>query len=192
MEKLLRRCWETSNPLHIRYHDEEWGVPLHDDQRFFEFLALGGFQAGLSWWLILKRREDLREAFDSFNPKKVASYTTEDVERLMNARGIIRNRAKIQSTINNARHFLEIQKEFGSFDYFIWKFVKNKPINNVFTKLSMLPSETKESRAISLELRKRNFLFVGPTICYAFMQAAGLVNDHLVSCFRHNEIKKQQ
>ena len=188
----LKRCWHTSEPLYTKYHDEEWGVPLHDDQEFFEFLILESFQAGLSWWLILQRRENLREAFDGFNPKKMTSYTAEDVERLMNASGMIRNRAKIRSAINNACCFLKIQQEFGSFDNFVWKFVGGRPSNNAFAESTMVPSGTTESRTMSRELKKMNFQFMGPTICYAFMQATGLVNDHLIGCFRHNEIRELQ
>jgi DNA-3-methyladenine glycosylase I len=183
-----KRCWNVDKPLYIKYHDEEWGVPVHDDQRLFEFLVLDGFQAGLSWWLILERRETFRDAFDGFEPKTVAKYGAEDVERLMKAPGVVKNRAKIVATINNAQQVLKIQKEFGSFDAFIWKFVYGKTIQNALTKLSEIPAETKESKAMSLGLKKRGFKFVGPTICYAFMQAAGLVNDHLVDCFRYPQL----
>jgi DNA-3-methyladenine glycosylase I len=187
MSPKLERCWKTSDPLHISYHDKEWGVPLHDDNKFFEFLVLGGFQAGLTWWLILSRRELFRQAFDCFIPKRVASYGVDDVERLMSAPGIIHNKMKIMAAINNAQRFLEVQSEFGSFDSFIWTFV-NGTIHNSFSTLADLPSETEDSKRMSKELRKRGFKFVGPTICYAFMQATGLVNDHLVSCFRSKEL----
>ncbi len=186
----LRRCWNTTDPLYIRYHDEEWGVPVHDEQRLFEFLALEGFQAGLSWQLILQRRESLREAFDGFNPRRIAEYTERDVERAMDFPGMIRNRAKILSVVTNARCFLGVQREFGSFDGFVWKFVDGRPVDRKLVESSMLPSKTEESEAMSRELRRRGFKFVGPTICYAFMQATGLVNDHLVSCFRHGEIRE--
>ncbi|MGD0643824.1 MAG: DNA-3-methyladenine glycosylase I [Candidatus Bathyarchaeia archaeon] len=185
-----KRCWNVDKPLYVNYHDVEWGVPVHDDQKLFEFLVLDGFQAGLSWWLILERREAFREAFDGFDPAKVAKYTIKDVERIMRAPGVVKNRAKIAAAINNAKQLLKVQKEFGSFDAFIWQFVNGKTIQNAFTKLSDLPAETEESRAISRELKKRGFKFVGPTICYAFMQAAGIVNDHLVDCFRYAQLRR--
>jgi DNA-3-methyladenine glycosylase I len=184
----MQRCWNTSDLLYIKYHDEEWGVPVHDDRKLFEFIVLDGFQAGLTWWLILQRREALKIAFDNFNPDIISKYNSKDIERLLNAQGMIKNKAKIAATINNARIFLEVQKEFGSFDKFIWGFVNGKPILNSFKSLSELPSETEESRKMSKELKRRGFKFVGPTICYAFMQAAGLVNDHLVDCFRHGQL----
>ena len=189
MTSALKRCWNVDNPLYIRYHDEEWGVPVHDDQKLFEFLVLDGFQAGLSWWLILERREMFRAAFDGFAPAKVAKYTSKDVERLMKAPGVVKNRSKIYATITNAKLVLEVQKEMGSFDSFIWQFVNGKTIQNAFKDFSEVPAETEESQAMSRELKKRGFKFVGPTICYAFMQAAGLVNDHLVDCFRYNQLK---
>ena len=184
------RCWNTDNPLYVKYHDEEWGTPVHDDKTLFEFLVLEGFQAGLTWELILKRREALRKAFDDFDPEKIAEYTDEDVRRLMNNPAVIRNRAKILAAINNARRFKEIRADFGSFDDFVWQFVGGKPINHAFLDFSNFPSESEESRAMSKELKKRGFKFVGPTICYAFMQAVGLVNDHLVKCFRYDQIRK--
>lgn len=192
MCKECERCWNTDNPIHIEYHDYEWGVPLHADQRFFEFLVLGGFQAGLTWWLILQRREAFRKAFDDFDPNKVANYTSNDIERLMKTPFVIHNKVKIKAAINNATCFLKVQKEFGSFDAYIWQFVNGKTINNSFSGLSELPSETEESIAMSNDLRKRGFKFVGPTICYAFMQATGMVNDHVISCFRYGQIKKLQ
>ena len=192
MNAALKRCWTTEKPLYIRYHDEEWGVPLHDDKKLFEFLILDGFQAGLSWWLILERRDMLREAFDNFDFEKVAKYSSDDFTRLMNAPGVIKNKAKISSAINNAQQFLKIQAEFGTFDAFIWQFVKGKSINNKFTSFSEVPAETEESRAMSRELKRRGFKFVGPTICYAFMQAAGLVNDHLTWCFRYEQIRNAE
>jgi DNA-3-methyladenine glycosylase I len=190
MRKELVRCWDTINPLYVRYHDEEWGMPLHDDKKLFELLILEGFQAGLSWDLILNRREALRKAFSSFDPEKIARYTSKDVTRLMSNPEVIRNRAKILAAINNARRFKEIAKTFGSFDSFVWSFVDGKPIDHALKDFSKLPSESEESRAMSKELKKRGFKFVGPTTCYSFIQAAGLVNDHLVHCFRYKEISK--
>src|SRR5208337_930221 len=163
MEKKLTRCWDTDNPLYVSYHDEEWGTPVHDDRTLFEFLTLEGFQAGLTWELILKRRTTLRKAFDNFNPDKIARYTDEDVERLMKDPGVIRNRAKILATINNAGRFREVKKEFGSFDALIWKFVRRKTINHALKNFSNMPAESEESRAMSKELKKRGFKFVGPT-----------------------------
>ena len=189
MTASLKRCWNVDKPLYIRYHDEEWGVPVHNDQKLFEFLVLEGFQAGLSWWLILERREAFRTAFDGFNFANVAKFTDKDFERLMKTHGIVKNRAKISATITNAKQLLKVQREFGSFDMFIWQFVHGKTIQNVFRDLSEMPAETEESRAMSSELKKRGFKFVGPTICYAFMQAVGLVNDHLVGCFRYSQLQ---
>ncbi len=183
------RCWNTDNPLYVRYHDEEWGVPVHKDNKLFEFLVLDCFQAGLSWLIILSKRDSFRKAFDNFDPQKVARYTNKEVEHLVENSDIVRNKSKILAAINNAGCFLEIQKEFGSFDSYIWKFVKGRPIQNSFIQLSDLPAESEESKAMSKDLKKIGFQFVGPTICYAFMQAAGLVNDHLVTCFRYNQIK---
>lgn len=184
------RCWnDHTEPIQIKYHDKEWGVPVHNDQKLFEFLVLGGFQAGLTWWLILKRREIFRKAFDLFEPAKVANYTANDIDRIMNTEGVIKNKLKINSAINNAKQLLKIQEEFGSFNAFIWKFVRGKTIQNSFLSLEELPAETEESKAMSKELKKRGFTFVGPTICYAFMQATGLVNDHIVQCHRHKELK---
>ena len=188
MKPHLTRCWNTENPLYIRYHDEEWGVPIHDDKRLFEMLVLEGFQAGLTWELILKRREAFKKAFAGFDPKAVAKFTTSDAENILSNPKVIRNRAKILATINNAAKFMEIQNEFGSFDKFIWQFVREKPMAHAFTFMSALPSQTVESCAMSRELKNRGFKFVGPTICYAFMQAVGMVNDHLVSCFRYDQI----
>lgn len=190
MGKKLMRCWDTNKPLYIKYHDEEWGTPVHDDKRLFEFLVLEGFQAGLTWELILKRREALREAFRGFDPERIARYTDEDVNRLMNNPSVIRNRAKILAAINNARRFREIQKELGSFDAFVWRFVRGRTVDHALRDFSNLPPESEESRAMSMELKKRGFKFVGPTICYAFMQAVGLVNDHLVNCFRYEQVKR--
>ena len=185
----VKRCgWSTTDPLYIEYHDREWGVPLHDDQRLFEFLALEGAQAGLSWLTILKRRPGYRKAFDGFDPRKVARYDPAKVRRLLADRGIIRNRAKIESAITNAWAFLDIQEEFGSFDRYIWKFVGGRPKVNRFRSLGELPARTCLSDRISSDLRSRGFSFVGPTIIYAHMQATGMVNDHLVSCFRHGQL----
>lgn len=190
MDKELVRCWNTENPLYIKYHDEEWGTPLHDNIRLFELLVLDGFQAGLTWELILKRREALRKAFDNFDPNKMAQYTDEDVQRLMNNPEVIRNKAKVLAAINNARRFKEVQNDFGSFDAFIWQFVGGKTIDHALKDYSHLPAQSEESKRMSKELKKRGFKFVGPTICYAFMQAAGLVNDHLVRCFRYKQIRR--
>ncbi len=189
MNKMLKRCWDVTQPLYVKYHDEEWGVPVHDDRKHFEYLVLDGFQAGLSWGLILDRRQKLRRAFDGFDPEKIANYTAADVTRLLGAEGMIKNKLKISATIANAQQFLKIQRQFGSFDSFIWQFVNGRTIHNAFSKMSEIPAETEESRAMSKELKTRSFKFVGPTICYAYMQAAGLVNDHLTCCFRYKQIK---
>ena len=190
MEKKPIRCWNTDNPLYVKYHDEEWGTPVHDDRTLFELLTLEGFQAGLTWDLVLKRRVALRKAFNNFDPDKIARYKDEDVKRLMNDQSVIRNRSKILATINNAGRFREVRKEFGSFDSFIWKFVQGRTLNHALKDFSKIPAESEESKAMSRELKKRGFKFVGPTICYAFMQAVGMVNDHLVTCFRHDQIKQ--
>lgn len=183
------RCdWPGNDPLMTRYHDEEWEVPLHDDQKLFECIILDGAQAGLMWKTILDKREGYRKAFHNFDARKVAKYTEKDNKRLLNNAGIVRNRLKIKSAIQNAQVFLTTQKKFGSFDTYIWQFVNGKPIKNHFKKLSDLPAMTKEAEAMSKDLKKRGFNFVGPTICYAFMQAAGMVNDHITSCFRYNEV----
>ena len=186
----LKRCWNVDKLLYIRYHDEEWGVPVHDDQKLFEFLVLDGFQVGLSWWLILERREMFRAAFDGFDPVKVAGYTAKDVERLLTAPEVVKNCAKILAAITNAQQFLMVQREFGSFDAYIWQFVNGKTIQNAFKDFSEMPAQTEESQAMSRDLKKRGFKFAGPTICYAFMQAAGLVNDHLVYCFRYTQLNR--
>jgi DNA-3-methyladenine glycosylase I len=188
----MKRCaWaEGSSPLMLKYHDEEWGVPVHNDRKLFEFLILEGAQAGLSWNTILNRRHNYRKAFDRFDIAKVAKYTRPDVIRLLKDKGIIRNRLKINATIENAKAFLKVKKEFGSFDAYIWQFVGGKPKNNRFSKISQLPAQTEESQAMSRNLRKRGFRFVGPTICYAFMQAVGMVNDHTTDCFRYREINR--
>ena len=188
----LERCaWSSmsSNPLMIQYHDEEWGVPAHDDRSLFEFLALEGAQAGLSWETILNKRENYRKAFSRFEPAKVARYDSGDVKRLLGNPGIVRNRLKIQATITNAREFLGVRKEVGSFDKYIWEFVEGKPIQHRLKSFGDLPSTTTESDALSKDLKKRGFRFVGSTICYAFMQAVGMVNDHTTNCFRYNDLK---
>ena len=185
------RCdWGTTSPLYIDYHDNEWGVPIHDDRTLFEFLILEGAQAGLSWETVLKKRENYRKAFNDFDPVKVSRYGDKKIEALLGNKGIIRNRLKIASAINNAKRFLEVQKEFGTFDAYIWQFVNGKPITNRFKSIQELPATTKESDVMSKDLKKRGFTFVGPTICYAHMQATGMVNDHVVGCFRYKEIKK--
>ena len=172
----------------IKYHDEEWGVPLHDDKGLFEFFVLDAFQAGLSWSTILNKRENFRKAFDDFDYEKIAKYNEKDYERLANDAGIIRNRLKILATIENAKQFMKIQEEFGSFDKYIWGFVNHKPIMNNFKTMKEIPAKTEISDEMSKDLKKRGFKFVGSTICYAFMQAAGLVHDHTVDCFRYQEI----
>jgi DNA-3-methyladenine glycosylase I len=186
----VQRCdWATSDPLYIRYHDTEWGVPLHDDQRLFEFLVLEGMQAGLSWLTILRKRENFRRAFDGFDPSKVARYNERKIQRLLNDPGIIRNRQKIEAAIQNARAFLQIQDEFGSFDTYSLQFVGGKPIVNGWQTVAEITAKTPESEAFSRDLIQRGFRFVGPTIVYAHMQATGLVQDHVVSCFRYKELK---
>lgn len=192
-QKTRIRCsWSTSDPAYIRYHDREWGVAVHNDRKLFEFLILEGMQAGLSWLTILRKRKNFRKAFDNFNPKKVARYGRARVRKLMGDKGIIRNRLKIKSAIENAKAFLRIQKEFGSFDKYVWQFVDGKPKVNRWKSLRDIPAKTKESDAMSKDLKKRGFRFVGSTICYAHMQATGMVNDHVVSCFRHKELSKRR
>ncbi len=185
------RCpWvEPNNKLYEAYHDEEWGVPTHDDHKHFEFLILEGAQAGLSWLTILKRRAGYRQAFANFDPKKVATFDEQKILELLNFEGIIRNKLKVRSAVNNAKCFLAIQKEFGSFDNYIWQFVQGRTIQNQWKSLKELPPKTKESEALSKDLKKRGFTFVGPTVMYAHMQATGLVNDHLVDCFRYHQLQ---
>jgi DNA-3-methyladenine glycosylase I len=184
------RCpWCGNDPIYIEYHDAEWGVPVHEERRHFEFILLEGAQAGLSWLTILKRREGYRRAFADFDPEKVARYGEDEVERLRGDTGIIRNERKIRAAVGNARAFLDVQEEFGSFDRYIWRFVDGAPIVNEFSEMSEVPAETELSRTISKELKGRGFSFVGPTIVYAHMQATGLVNDHLTGCFRHRELR---
>jgi DNA-3-methyladenine glycosylase I len=187
----MKRCTWPSNELAIRYHDEEWGVPLHDEKKLFEFLTLEGAQAGLSWDTILRKRENYRKAFDNFDFNKVAKYTDKRVERLMLDEGIIRNRLKIASTISNAKAFLKVRKEFGSFDAYIWSFVNYKPIVNKWKESRQVPATSPVSDTISKDLKQRGFNFVGSTIVYAHMQATGMVNDHLVSCFRHKLCREE-
>ena len=191
MKDDIQRCaWLGDDPLMLTYHDEEWGVPVHDDKKHFEYLILDAFQAGLSWRTVLNKRKSFRKAFSNFNPKAVAQYDARKIKELLKDAGIIRNRLKISGAIKNAKAFLEIQKEFGSFNIYIWQFTNHQTIHNRWSDLKKLPAKTKESDAMSQDLKKRGFTFVGSTICYAYMQAAGLVNDHIVRCFRHREMRK--
>jgi DNA-3-methyladenine glycosylase I len=184
------RCgWVTKDPLYLRYHDEEWGVPLHDDRRLFEFLILEGAQAGLSWLTILRKREHYRRAFARFDARKVGEFAAADVTRLLADEGIVRNQLKIDSAITNARAFLAVQKEHGSFDRYIWSFVAGAPIQNSWRSLADVPAKTEVAARLSRELQQRGFRFVGPTIMYAFMQAVGMVNDHLVGCYRYRPVR---
>ena len=183
------RCAWATTDAYVLYHDREWGVPQHDDQVLFEFLILEGAQAGLSWSTILEKRGNYRRAFDNFQPAKVAKYDARRIATLLSDPGIVRNRLKVQSAVANARGFLEVQKEFGSFDGYIWRFIGGRPRRNAWVSLKEIPARTPESDAMSKDLLGRGFKFVGPTICYAYMQAVGMVNDHLVSCFRHRQIK---
>ncbi len=185
---MITRCEWPRNELAIRYHDEEWGVPVHEDGKHFEFLMLEAAQAGLSWDTVLKKRENYRAAFAGFEPVRVAAFTEADVERLMNDSGIIRNRLKIKAAISNASHFLKIQDEFGSFSQYIWQFTDGKTIVNQWRSIAEAPATSKESDALSKDLKKRGFKFVGSTICYSHMQAAGLINDHITSCFRYRQL----
>lgn len=183
------RCgWAASHPLELAYHDQEWGVPVHNDARLFEFLVLEGAQAGLSWRTVLLKRENYRRAFANFDIAMVAKFTQRNVARLLRDPGLIRNRLKILSAITNARKVLEVQKEFGSFDQYMWQFVGGKPIKHDYSRLSDIPARTNESDAMSQALKRRGFKFVGSTICYAFMQAVGMVNDHTTNCYRYNEV----
>jgi len=185
------RCeWTGSDPLMVAYHDQEWGVPLHDDQKLFEFLILEGMQAGLSWMTILRKRDNFRAAFDEFDPHRVAQYDQGKFEELMANAGIIRNRRKIEAAKQNAQAFLAVQKEFGSFDNYMWQFVGGKPLVNAWKMMSEIPSKTAESEAMSKDLKNRGFNFVGPTICYAHMQATGMVNDHTMDCIRYLDCQK--
>ncbi len=185
---MKKRCaWCESSDLYRKYHDEEWGVPLHDDDQLFEFLILEGFQAGLSWSTILNKREDFRIAFDGFDARIVAEYTEEKVQELLKNEKIIRNKLKVRAAITNAQHFLRIQKEYGSFDKYIWQFTKHQTLKNKFKTLDEVPATTDLSDVMSKQLKKNGFKFVGSTICYAFMQATGMVNDHVIDCFRYEE-----
>jgi len=188
---MKNRCsWCESSELYIKYHDEEWGVPVHDDDELFEMLCLEGAQAGLSWITVLKKRAHYRKVFDRFNAKKMAKYTEAKRAKLLADPGIIRNKLKVNAFIVNAQLYLDTKKEFGSFDQYIWQFVNHKPIINKYKTLSAVPANTPESDAMSKDLKKRGFKFVGSTICYAFMQACGMVNDHTTACFRHKEVNK--
>jgi len=189
MIMIKHRCaWLTNDKLMIDYHDREWGVPVHDDHKIFEFMVLDAFQAGLSWSTILKKRENFRVAFDNFEPEKIAQYNQDKIDNLLQDAGIIRNKAKVNATVKNAKAFLEVQKEFGTFDQYIWQFVGYHPIVNKWKTMAEIPAKSLEAETMSADLKKRGFGFVGPTICYAFMQAAGMVNDHEVGCFRYTEI----
>ena len=184
----MKRCkWATSKEM-IKYHDKEWGLPIRSDRKLFEMLILEGAQAGLSWSTILKRRKTYKKAFDNFDAKKISKYKSKDIKRLLNDEGIIRNKLKVAATILNAKKFLKIKKEFGSFEKYIWSFVNHKPIQNKFNSIKEIPANTKESNDMSNDLKKRGFKFVGTTICYAFMQAVGMVNDHVVNCFRYKQV----
>jgi len=188
-KKMKERCeWPGSSDLMITYHDKEWGKPEHDDDKLFEYLLLDSFQAGLSWEIVLKKRENFRKAFHNFNPIKISRYNKKDVKRLLNDVGIIRNKLKINATIINAKNFLEIKKEFGSFDKYIWQFTNHKTIKNKFKSIKELPAKTREAEKMSESLKEKGFKFVGPTICYAFMQGIGMVNDHTINCFRYKEL----
>jgi DNA-3-methyladenine glycosylase I len=184
----VRCSWCSGNDLYTDYHDKEWGVPVHDDRRIFEFLILEGFQAGLSWLTILKKRDNFREAFDHFDYRKIARYDQDKIEALLNNAGIVRNRLKVNAAVSNARAFLEVKVEFGSFDRYIWGFVDGEPVVNTRRSMSEVPATSKISDALSRDLKQRQFKFVGSTIVYAHMQAAGMVNDHLVDCFRYAEV----
>ncbi len=186
----MKRCeWANKNDLEMSYHDNEWGVPIHDDRSLFEFLVLEGAQAGLSWSIILRKREGYRKAFDNFDARQISRYPEAVVSRLLANPEIIRNRLKVNAIVTNARAFLRVQEEFGSFDRYIWQFVNGRPIQNSWKKMTEIPSSSPESEAMNKDLQKRGFKFVGTTICYAFMQAVGMVNDHVVGCFRHDEVK---
>ncbi len=186
---MKQRCpWAGTDPLYLAYHDTEWGTPLHDDRKLFEFLILEGAQAGLSWLTILRKRKTYREAFDHFDPREVSSYDTRKVGELLRNPGIVRNRLKVEAAVGNARAFLAVQEEFGTFDRYIWRFVGGRPIRNAWRSGDEIPASTPESIAMSKDLKRRGFRFVGATVCYAFMQAVGMVNDHTVECFRYGEL----
>ncbi len=188
----MKRCaWSNTDPLMIAYHDTEWGVPVHDDRKLFEFLVLDAMQAGLSWAIVLRKRENFRKVLHNFDPATIARYGDRDLRRLLADPGIVRNRLKLQAVVTNARKFLDAQDEFGSFDAYIWRFVDGKTIRHSYRRLSQIPAKTRESDAMSKELIERGFKFVGSTICYAFMQAAGMVNDHVVDCFRYRQVSRR-
>ena len=188
----MPRCeWADKNELERSYHDNEWGVPIHDDRTLFEFLVLEGAQAGLSWSIILRKREGYRRAFDNFDAREISRYSRADISRLIANPEIIRNRLKVNAIVTNARAFLQVQKQFGTFDRYIWQFVHGRPIQNSWEKMTDVPSSSPESEAMSKDLQKRGFKFVGTTICHAFMQAVGMVNDHLVGCFRYEELRNR-
>ena len=189
MNETVKRCaWAGPDPLYLAYHDEEWGVPCREDRRLFEFLLLEGAQAGLSWITVLRKREHYRCALDGFDPEKIARYTSRRIDRLMKDPGLVRNRLKLESTVHNARAFIEVRERHGSFSTFIWDFVDGEPLQNRWPDIGRVPASTELSQSLSRELKRLGFRFVGPTICYAFMQAVGLVNDHTVDCFRHAEL----
>lgn len=189
MNDIKIRCqWAGSDPIYIRYHDTEWGVPVFDDQKLFEFLILEGMQAGLSWITILKKRKNFAKAFDNFKPEKIARYNPAKLESLMNNKGIIRNKGKIDAAVDNARAYFNIRETHGTFSGYIWQFVGGRPVRNAWKNIHEIPAKTPESTGMSKDLKKRGFRFVGPTICYAFMQAVGMVNDHTVDCFRYREL----
>jgi DNA-3-methyladenine glycosylase I len=185
----IKRCeWSVSDPIYIKYHDSEWGVAVHDDRSMFEFLVLEGAQAGLSWLTVLKKRDNYRKAFDNFDPERVARYGKARIESLLRDPGIIRNKLKVESAVTNAKAFIQVQDEFGSFDSYIWRFVGGKPVRNGWKSIKQIPARSLQSDALSRDLVKRGFRFVGSTICYAHMQATGMVNDHVTSCFRYKEL----
>ncbi len=188
MNEVVRCAWVSDDDLYQKYHDHEWGVPVHDDHKHFEMITLEGAQAGLSWFTILKRRENYRTAYDNFDPEKIARYDDRKIAELLQNEGIIRNKAKVNASVTNAQAFLAVQEEFGSFDAYIWGFVGGQPIKNTWQSMDELPVYTPEAEALSTDLKKRGFKFVGPTICYSHLQAAGLVNDHEVGCFRYDEV----
>lgn len=188
---MKKRCgWCGDDPLYVQYHDEEWGVPVFDDRKLFEMLVLEGAQAGLSWITVLRKRENYRRAFDDFAIEKVARYNSQDIERLLGDAGIVRNRLKVESAIKNARNILAVRDQHGSFSGFLWSFVDNSPIHNAWRSLTEIPASTRESDLMSKELKRLGFGFVGSTICYAFMQSVGMINDHLTDCFRHQEVQR--
>lgn len=191
-DALTRCAWCGTDPLYVAYHDEEWGVPLHDDRKLFEAVILDGFQAGLSWLTVLKKRENFRQAFDDFDAEKIARYEEPKLQALLQDPGIIRNRLKVYGAVKNAKAYLQVQEEFGSFDRYIWQFTDGRTIINTPQSMADLPTSTPESDAMSKDMKKRGFTFCGTTICYAFMQAVGMVNDHVVDCFRHDELIRKQ